>query len=278
MNLSTKVFESKLTPEELQRHKAFSTYQKPAHIFKDDSYGFSYNGPIQELKLLSESSSLYVSLKQKRLELLQYLKKIGVKFVHIENHLTNQAKKAGLWPPGAKAIHVSRYEWFVQMGRFVSWANRNFKDYGVPVEAPKPKAKKPKEIVVRRESKKQQEPTAPATLPPKVAPSNIPAIESQSTLHVASSTPHDREDAIVLGNQPTLAAPTSGIFDKLVESLTPLQISTIVFQNLGILGAKALELGAGEEFNLLMEAMGLIHEMVPVEVIKSLEPSSLGAN
>lgn len=268
MDLNTKQFESKLTPEELATHKALSQKMAPGHIFKDDSYGFSYSGDIEELRLLSESSTLYVSLKQKRLMLLQVLKRKGVAFKDIQAHLWNKAKQAGLWPAGAKVMHVSRFEWYVQMDRFNSWVWRNFKNYGEPIPTNpgrQVKKEKPKEVIVRREAKKQ-EPIAPATLPPKVAPANIPAIESQSTVHVATSTPHDREDAIVFP-EATLAPPSAGIFDKLMDSLTPLQIQTLVFKNLSILGAKALELGAATEFNLLMEAMGLEHEMIAESVV-----------
>ena len=278
MYINTKQFESKLTPEELARHKSISQKMIPAHIFRDDSYGFSYAGDIEELRLLSESSNLYVSLKQKRLMLLQVLKRKGVAFKDIQAHLWNQAQAAGLWPKGAKVMHVSRFEWYVQMDRFNAWVWRNFKNYGEPIESvvKKPKAPKAKEIIVRRESKKQ-EPVEPATLPPKVAPKNIPELESFGTLHVASSTPTDRPDAIVLGNEPTIAPPSPGIFDKLIDSLTPLQIQTLVFKNLSILGAKALELGAATEFNLLMEAMGLEHEMIPESAVSESITAQLDA-
>lgn len=68
----------------------------------------------------------------------------------------------------------------------------------------------------------------------------------------------------------------SGVINRpLEECLTVVQVQTIIFKNLSILGKKASELGAGDEFNLLMEKMGLIDEML--DLSGDLLPGSIVA-
>lgn len=258
--MTTKQFEKKLTPEELAAHKATSLPTTPAHIFRDDSYGFEYQGTSEELKLLSASSKIYVSLKVKRLELLAVCKRKGVKFTDLQRHLLNQAKESGLWPKGASEKHCHRFEWYVQIIRFCQWSWRNFLDYGkeVPTVSKVKTPEKVKTVVVRTSKKPVAETSSTKAAPAKVAPPPEPTSQGSGEVTTDSA---GRPEAIQFPE--TVATPSAGVFDKIIESLSPLQVQTIIFKNLSVLGHKAQELGAVTEFNLLMEALGLIHEMIP---------------
>lgn len=218
------------------------------------------------MSLLSEANDLHRTTQQKHGELLDLLQESNVKFKDIRIHLINQAKschlyRRDLWNANKNCMDfrplksLGHFSWANSIINFVAWANKNYKDYGVPKARVARKNDKPREIVVRREIK---EPALSAA--PKTAPSITGEVfnTANSKLELPKST----------GTQAPAATPSvteethAPLCAPVTKELSLLEKQQIIFSNLDILGQKALELGAGFEWNELMVAMGLTENIL----------------
>jgi hypothetical protein len=151
------------------------------------------------------------------------------------------------------------------MVNFLIWTRKNqprVRSYRRPTD-------KPKEVIVRREFTKapqelqaegpSQSPAQPTTTTKKGTETR--KLKETTTNQAAIDAIKDNPPKAVVKRKS--APPVEhAIFKNVEESLTTLQIQQIVFQNLELLGQKAVELGAGQEWNDLMIAMGLEGEVI----------------
>lgn len=224
--------------------------------------------------ILADANDLHRSAAYKYLQLMDLLKEKGVQFSDIRNYLMNESKRSGLWrktlynpskgmmdyPPKASLKHLS---WYRTLVNFMSWVSNNFEAYGV--EKGKPKREKTKvvaEVVVRRgviEVPKE----APLSAPPKTAPSVTGEVFNTSDVKLEKPLPQTTGTKAPAAADVKVAEDThKSMIAPVTQELSSLQKAQIVFQNLEILGQKAIESGAGNEFNALMLAMGLENEVI----------------
>lgn len=245
---------------------------------------------------LQQAQDAHVKSRDRYEDLLSLCQEAGVKFEDIKNYLLNQAKKVGLYrmnhkgkdgkpsfPPWGNVVATN---WGFALNQFLVYKSKNYKDYGLRSDKViKPNKNKPTILKFKRtaadgtvtEHKVEIEGVQNSKqaidlltdkdriVPDPIAPV-VPQTSKPSELNAAFPTP-----APPLEDKSSTLAP----IDK---GLSKVQIQTIILSNFSILGEICREKGALEEFNLLMDALGVEEEMI-IE-IPSLENkySSVGAN
>ena len=238
-----------------------------------------------EFAILSTISTLHVTARQKNIELLKMCGAKGVAFDDIRAHLLNEAKRCGLWESGKKEKYCKTFGWYVAVVNFIIWKNKRYKNYNVPLETAKKSDKVIKKTIIRRTEQRAPREVQAAgpssdspldntltsngdvkkTVKSEVGgkfitpdPSKVLTVKEQANSAAMATDKQKIEDLLAAGN---------AITRPVEDCLTAVQIQTIVFRNLEVLGQKAIELGAGYEFNELMVTMGLVDEIIPFDEV-----------
>lgn len=250
----------------------------------------------EEFKLLCSIADIHKTARQKHIDLLRVCAGKGVAFKDIRAHLLNEAKRSGLWDGGKPEHCVVDRAWYVAVANFVVWTKKHFTDYNTPreqvrvnkVPAPLP----PRELIIRRQEIPAAGPTItqPTVSQPAVTVPPVPATKKKQE---SSKTTVEKQSEVFNTADTKLEMPvkkadevgkkTESLIDPVNFGLTKVQMQQIIFCNLGLLAEQAKRLGAGTEWNLLMDAMGLDHECIDLsdELIpesRIAEQQSVSAN
>lgn len=180
--------------------------------------------------VLQEANQMHVTAGQRYLYLVKDLETQCVSFSDIGNFILNEAKRAGVYRKingqyaSKTQLKKQNEAWFVAYKNFMAWLNYNYAGSYDKVITSAMRA----EARDKRKAEKAQRKTTAIT--------RSSADGSESRTEVVE---------------------TSGDMDAPLENvLSADQIAAIVLNNLGILGDFAAEKGAGEEYNVLMDAIG----------------------
>lgn len=230
----------------------------------------------QYWNLLKDAQDAHVSSRDRHESLLQLCQETGVAFGDIKNYLLNQAKKVGLYrmthgspagpvfPPWGLIIKTN---WGYALSEFLKYKQRKYKDYGIPVD---------KVVKVRK--------TKPTVLKFKRTAPDGTVTEHETIVEGAKSsrevidllTPADRivpeplAPVVPSTGKPSEIVHSAPVIPPVSTGLSVAQIQAIIVNNWSVLGGICKEKGCIEEFNLLMDALGIEEEMI-IEVPTSLE-------
>lgn len=194
---------------------------------------------------LQEATRFHLKSRDRYEDLLALCKSKGVKFVDIKRHLLNEAKKCGLytrsmWSDTQKAmvyrtwsdLLACKYSWVIALNNFMSYTKK-YKDY---------------DLRIGREARKNPISTSKKTVIRKTTDENG-SVKEVKTETIETNTPAKPTDI------PT--APTDGMVAPVQQDLTPLQIQTVIFKHLDVLGAMCKSKGPDvlKMYNSLMMAL-----------------------
>lgn len=202
---------------------------------------------------LQEATSLHLTARDRYEDLLALCKKKGVKFTDIKKHLLNEAKKCGLytrsqWSDTQKTMVFRtwsdllscKYSWVIALDNFIKWTKK-YRDYGVRAErvARKNPTMVNKTTVVRR----------------SVDQNGIKQEVKTETIETTEPVSAKAIEAPV--STETINAPVS-------TDLTKVQIQTIIFKHLDILGNMCKDKGPDvlKTYNLLMSQLGVVEFII----------------
>lgn len=209
-------------------------------------------------KLLADVSVYHVSARKKHYELLNLLKLKGVAFNDTRKYLLNRAAEVGLWERGMRESECSKRAWYVTMQNFVAWQRRNFSDYGVimGVKTVKSAGENRKLLKTIKTRKLDKDGNIVEQKIVETSKTLRETVEEAKAKAKAKAT----KEATVFNKEAT-----EPINRPVIETLTSIQISQIVFQHIDILAERAESLGAGKEWNALMTKMGLMDELLDLD-------------
>jgi hypothetical protein len=252
------------------------------------------------MSILADIQGLHITARVKHELLLDQCKKKGVKFADLRQYGLKQAKKAGLhrkcvWDDATQAFRyknakeLAHTNWYVQLRNFLAYANRNYRDYGVKADRiaranVKPEKKATfmrkvkgvgevsrteivgatKEEVLAGEADEVPEvPEVPVTGPVVPATPEVGAVEAIKQNEKADSALENEEVSQPKKTVDLKREPFGELIKPTEKELTLVQKQQLILQNLDVLGAICKEKGAGEEFNILMEALEMPELMLP---------------
>jgi hypothetical protein len=199
---------------------------------------------------LQEATRFHLKSRDRYEDLLVLCKSKGVKFVDIKRHLLNEAKKCGLytrsmWSDTQKAmvyrtwsdLLACKYSWVIALNNFMTYTKK-YKDYDIRVD--------------RVEKKHQPVSTSKKTVIRKTTDENG-SVKEVKTETIETTSPDS-----------TKQEPDSTIIAPIQQDLTPLQIQTVIFKHLDVLGAMCKQKGPDvlKTFNLLMSQLGVVEFIV----------------
>lgn len=228
---------------------------------------------------LQEAQSAHVKARDRYEDLLTLCKEAGVKFSDIQSYLLNQAKKVGLYRMSSKGKdgkpafptwgEVIRTNWGFALSGFLQYKGRTYKDYDVRVDKVI-KVRKPSSPVTSLKVRK----TAPDG---KVTETRIDLEGAKSAKHALELlTPADKivpeplAPVVPSTAKPSEIVHSSPSIPPVSAGLSKAQIQAIIINNWSVLGEICREKGAVEEFNLLMDALGIEEEMI-IEIPVTME-------
>lgn len=233
----------------------------------------------QYWNFLKDAQDAHVSNRDKHEGLLAHCQETGVAFADLQNFLLNQAKKVGLYrmdhkgpkaeggkptfPPWALVIKTN---WGFALSEFMKYSRR-YKDYGIKIEKEaRPNKNRPVVLKMKRTA-------ADGTVTESEV--KIEGVQN-SKQAIDLLTPADRKvpepkAPVVAGtSKPSEIKHSAPVIPPVSAGLSKAQIQAIIINNWSVLGEICREKGAVEEFNLLMDALGIEEEMI-IEVPSSLE-------
>jgi len=256
--------------------------------------------------ILKEANDFHVKRRDRHQQLLDLLKAKGVAFKDIKAHLMNQAKKAGLytrslWSDSTKQMEFRSYSdllkcnyaWVISLDNFLKWTKANYREYGVEVTRvarPNDKPVVEKKTTLRRTTSPDgtvKEDRTETTEIKEYAPIDPVLAEAMTrppepvvpAAPVAPVPDHIMDNAQFMAGGQSIVAPESSILAPVTETLTALQIETIVLQNISILGkiAKKHSPDALQYFNDLMATLGVFEEIIEPDPIYTETSSAVTA-
>jgi hypothetical protein len=208
---------------------------------------------------LQEATKFHLKSRDRYEDLLTLCKSKGVKFVDIKRHLLNEAKKCGLytrsmWSDKEKAmvfrtwgdLLACKYSWVISLNNFMNYSKK-YVDYDVRANKV---AKNPvmvnKTTVIRKITDQDGNKKEVKTETIETASNPSPKAQQRETKDSPSEHPRD----------------TGSIVAPISTDLTELQRTTLILQNLNLLGKVCQEKGATKEFNTLMAALGSVEFII----------------
>ena len=202
---------------------------------------------------LQEATKFHLKSRDRYEDLLALCKSKGVKFVDIKRHLLNEAKKCGLytrsmWSDKEKAmvfrtwsdLKACKYSWVIALDNFLTYTKK-YRDYDV--RADKVARKNP---VVQK-----------ATTIRRTTDENGVVKEMKTETFSQTETVKSQPSQVQSETTGSIVAPVS-------QDLTTVQIQTIIFKHLDVLGAMCKSKGPDvlKTFNLLMSQLGVVEFIV----------------
>lgn len=230
----------------------------------------------QYWNLLKDAQDAHVSSRDRHESLLQLCQETGVAFADIKNYLLNQAKKVGLYrmnhaspngpvfPPWGLIIKTN---WGNALSEFLQYKGRKYKDYGVSVDKVV-KVRKNKPVVLKFKRTAADGTVTEHETVIEGASSSKEVVELLTPADkivpepLAPAVPSTAKDSEIKHSAPVIPPVSSG--------LSKAQIQAIIINNWSVLGEICREKGAVEEFNLLMDALGIEEEII-VELPVTME-------
>lgn len=200
---------------------------------------------------LQEATKFHLKSRDRYEDLLALCRSKGVKFVDLKRHLLNEAKKCGLytrsmWSDTQKAmvyrtwsdLLACKYSWAIALNNFMNYCKK-YRDYGIRAD---------------RVEKKHQ-PVSKKTVIRKTTDENG-SVKETKTETIETTTPVSTKQEPAVSDS-TMVAPVQ-------QDLSTVQIQTIIFKHLDVLGAMCKSKGPDvlKTFNTLMAQLGVVEFIV----------------